>query len=154
MIPVSAIKSTEGKHLRIGSSEYIIKLGHKETSGHITVIRATIPPNTKVSPPCEHFTCDELIYVVHGSIIVYTRGMYDESQSDFTGHSLYNGDLIFIPMGTVEHFETGPDTTEILCLFTPSGQAEKFFTILSQRELESMNTIADDSMFRVLHTRM
>src|SRR6187551_2477886 len=82
--------------IRIGQIEICFKLPSSQTAGQLTMFEFRIPPQARVPVPHSHVAFDETIYGLEGVLTWTVEGRKQE---------LGPGDVLFIPRGTVHHFE-------------------------------------------------
>ena len=112
---------------------YDIRLDTTRTEGHMSLTIISSEADNVIAPPHQHVDADELIYVLDGLLLVKVyhgdlEDLDDELDPEaFESHTLWTGDFIWMPAGTIEALFTTDRSMKAIFVFAPAGGSDEFF---------------------------
>ena|ERR1700722_13634864 len=105
--------------VRIGNLELRFLVDEHQSAGRVVMFEFVVPPNARVPAAHYHREVDEAVYALEGTLT---------STLDGGKHELRNGDVLFIPRGSVhthENFHSA--TARALIVMTPGSIGRSYF---------------------------
>jgi quercetin dioxygenase-like cupin family protein len=105
--------------VRIGSLELRFLVDEHQSAGRVVMFEFAVPPEARVPAAHYHREVDEVVYALEGTLT---------STLDGRKHGLRNGDILFIPRGSVHtHENFHSDTARALIVMTPGSIGRSYF---------------------------
>ncbi len=133
--------SSESTPVWLANCLYDIRLDTTRTEGRMSLTIISSEADNVIAPPHQHLDADELIYVLDGLLLVKVyHGDVEEGEAElfedlgrkldpeaFESHTLFTGDFIWMPSGTIEALFTTDRSMRAIFVFAPAGGSDEFF---------------------------
>jgi len=110
---------TQKRILHIGGMELRFRVDETDGAGDVVMFEFIVAPQAKVPAPHYHESADEIVYGLDGTLTTTVDGAV---------HEVRNGDVVFVPRGSVHHHANlHEETARVLIVIAPGTIGRRYF---------------------------